>query len=68
MSDDEMAKKYNFTKGQTNPVLTPEGKAWCQNCIYCNEQINFIKDPSGNKWIRVGKFIRHRKCLPPPAK
>jgi hypothetical protein len=60
--------EHNFTKGQSQAGLTLDGRKWYQNCYICNKQINFIKDPSGNKWIRIDKYVRHRKCLPPPIK
>lgn len=50
------------------PVLDADKKPWTQNCFLCLEQINFHKDPSANKWIRVGPYIRHRKCLPAAIK
>lgn len=50
---------------QKKPVTTPDGKRWAQNCLICDRQIDFIKDPSGYKWLRVDTLVRHRKCLPP---
>lgn len=52
---------------QKKPVLTADGKPWVQRCIYCDKAVNFIKDPS-QSWVRVGEYVRHRKCDPPPAR
>jgi len=57
----------NFTEGQSKPVLTAEGKKWCQNCYVCNKQINFVKAPK-ESWVSVAPYVRHRKCYPPPIK
>ena len=56
------------TKAQSEPVLTSEGKLWCQSCLYCGKQINFLKMKAGVEYIHVGQYVRHKKCLPPPAK
>lgn len=58
----------NATKAQSEPVLTADGKPWCQNCLYCNKQINFLKQKAGVEYLHVGQYVRHKKCLPPPAK
>ena len=57
-----------FTKGQSEPVLNADKKPWCQQCMWCNKQINFLKQIAGTEYMRVGKYVRHKKCLPPPIK
>lgn len=52
---------------QKKPVLTADGIPWTQRCLYCDKNINFLKDPK-ESWLRVGEFVRHKKCYPPPAK
>lgn len=49
------------------PVTTADGRPWCQRCYVCVKSVNFIKDPS-QSWVRVGELVRHKKCLPPPAR
>lgn len=53
-----------LNKYQQEPVMTSDGRRWAQNCYVCDRQIDFIKDPSGFKWVRVDKLVRHRKCYP----
>jgi len=57
--------EYNFTEGQSKPVLTADGKKWCQNCYICNKQIDFIK-AGRESWKTIGQYVRHSKCDPPP--
>jgi len=52
---------------QKKPTLTADGLPWVQQCLYCGTSVNFIKDPKSS-WLRVGEFVRHKKCDPPPAK
>jgi hypothetical protein len=59
--------KLNLTEAQKKPTLTSDGRPWCQVCLYCSKQINFLKDIP-ESFIRLGEYVRHRKCLPPPAK
>jgi hypothetical protein len=54
----------NLTEGQKKPVFTVDGKPWCQNCLYCGKQVNFFKTISGIDYIRIGDYIRHKKCYP----
>ncbi len=54
-----------FTESQSKPVLTADGKPWCQNCMYCNKQINFLKQLVGIEFLRIGQYVRHKKCYPP---
>lgn len=49
------------------PTLTSDNKPWVQRCYVCLESINFIKDPRAS-WMSVGEYVRHKKCLPPPAR
>lgn len=49
---------------QKLPIRTADGRLWAQNCYVCNRQIDFLKDPSAYKWIRVDTLVRHRKCYP----
>lgn len=56
-----------FTEWQSKPVLTADGIPWVQVCMYCTKQVNFLKDPKCS-WIRVGQYVRHKKCIPPSAK
>lgn len=58
----------NLNQYQLQPVLTASGKAWVQRCYVCDKAIDFIKDPSGWKWIRVDELVRHRKCYPEAVK
>ena len=57
----------DFTK-EKEIGLTADGEKWWQICYICKKQINFLKDPSASKWLRVGDLIRHKKCRPAPAK
>lgn len=57
-----------FTKGQSEPVLTPDGKPWCQNCYVCNKQINFLKQVAGIEYLHIGQYVRHKKCKPESMK
>jgi hypothetical protein len=57
----------NLNDAQKKPVLTADGVKWVQNCLYCNKQVNFLKDPKPS-WISVGDYVRHKKCYPPPIK
>lgn len=57
-----------LSKFQLQPVRTSVGRRWAQNCYICDKQINFLKDPSGFKWLHVDKLVRHRKCFPGRAK
>jgi hypothetical protein len=57
-----------FTAAQSKPVLTAEGKPWCQNCYVCDKQINFLKQTAGVEYLHVGQYVRHKKCYPPAAK
>jgi hypothetical protein len=54
----------SLTQYQQAPVKTSDGRPWAQNCFICNRQIDFLKDPSGYKWLRIGELVRHRKCFP----
>lgn len=45
------------------PVLTSDGKQWTQRCYVCSKPVNFLHS-SSYQWIRVGTFVRHRKCKP----
>jgi len=45
-------------------TLTASGRPWVQRCFICLRSIDFIKDSTAVKWIRVGEFVRHRKCNP----
>lgn len=45
------------------PSLTADGKPWVQRCLYCPKVVNFLK---GDLYIRIGPYVRHKKCLPPP--
>lgn len=53
-----------LTQYQTAPVMTADGRRWAQGCYVCAKQIDFLKDPSGYKWVRVDTLVRHRKCYP----
>lgn len=57
-----MDKKNLENQYVKEPVLDEFKKPWCQNCFVCLEQINFHKDPNATSWLRVGTYIRHRKC------
>lgn len=46
------------------PVLTAEGKPWTQRCYVCRHMINFLKESNGSQWLKIGKFVRHKKCRP----
>lgn len=59
--------KYNFSEGQSRPVLTSDGRKWCQLCLYCSKQIDFLK-ASKESYIVIGEYVRHKKCLPPPMR
>jgi hypothetical protein len=59
--------EHNFTKAQTEPILTADGKRWCLNCYICNKQIDFFKAPR-ESWKQIGQYVRHAKCSPPPLK
>lgn len=48
-------------------VKTADGKPWTQLCLYCSKQIDFTHEVS-TALVRIGEYVRHRKCLPPPAK
>ena len=50
------------------PTKTSDGRPWTQRCYVCSEAIDFLKDPGGLRWLRVGPYVRHRKCYPPPIK
>lgn len=54
----------NLNLYQQEPIKTADGRVWAQNCYVCNGQVDFLKDPSGHKWIRVDTLVRHRKCYP----
>ena len=56
-----------FTKAQSEPILTVEGKKWCQLCFICNKQINFLK-ASKESYVVVGQYVRHKRCRPEPIK
>ena len=56
-----------ISEARKKPVLNADGKPWVQTCLYCDKQINFIKDIK-HTWLRVGDYVRHKKCTPPPAK
>lgn len=60
MSD--ILKKLN--QYQLEPCKTADGRLWVQRCYVCDNQIDFLKDPSGYKWLRVDRLVRHRKCYP----
>jgi hypothetical protein len=53
-----------FTKAQSEPVLTATGEKWCQNCLVCNKQINFLKSTPGVEYLTVGQYVRHKRCYP----
>lgn len=57
-------KNYNFTKAQSEPVLTADGKPWCLNCFVCDKQINFLKTTAGIEYLRIGQYVRHKRCYP----
>jgi hypothetical protein len=59
--------EHNFTKAQSEPVFTADGQLWCLNCYICDKQINFLKAPS-ESYRKVGQYVRHMKCYPPPLK
>ena len=50
------------------PTLTSEGLPWTQRCFICLKPVNFLKDSRAFGWIRVGEFVRHRKCYPEPMR
>lgn len=56
-----------FTKAQSEPVFTSTGEKWCQSCMYCGKQINFLKTNKENI-VHVGQYVRHKKCYPPSIK
>jgi hypothetical protein len=57
-----------LNKYQKRPTLDSEGSAWVQRCYVCDKGINFQKDPSGWKWLRVDELVRHRHCYPEPIR
>lgn len=59
--------EHNFNDAQSKPGLTADGLKWYQNCYVCNKQINFLK-AAKESWITIDKYVRHRKCYPPPIK
>lgn len=56
--------KLDLSPHQREPVRTSDGRLWAQSCYVCAKQIDFLKDPSGFKWLRVVELVRHRKCYP----
>jgi hypothetical protein len=52
----------DFNEYQLKPVMDSNGIAWAQRCYVCDKCIDFRKDPSGYKWLRVDYLVRHRKC------
>lgn len=54
-----------FTEAQLKPVLTADGRKWCQNCYVCNKQIDFLKQTAGVEYLNVSPYVRHKKCYPP---
>ena len=49
------------------PVLTWDGKPWCQLCYICLKQIDLIKTMPHQR-VRVGELVRHAKCRPEPVR
>ena len=54
----------HLNEHQLAPVKTSDGRLWCQRCYVCDKSIDFLKDPSGFRWLRVENLVRHRKCFP----
>lgn len=50
------------------PTLTSDHRPWTQRCLVCLKPVNFINDPRGLTWLRVGQYVRHIKCYPKPVR
>jgi hypothetical protein len=67
-----------FTKAQLDinlkdpyvlaPSKTSDGKPWIQRCAVCLKPVDYLKMKSFTEYIKFGQFVRHKKCLLPPAK
>ena len=51
-----------------NPTLTVDKKPWVQRCMVCLKLVDFIKMKSWVEYVRVGQFVRHKRCYLPSAK
>ena len=50
------------------PSLTADGHPWVQRCFICLKSVDFLKDIPWVRYVKVGQYVRHKKCYPPSAK
>ena len=47
-----------------NSSKTSDGKPWVQRCYICLKPVDFLKMKSWVEYVRVGQYVRHKKCHP----
>jgi hypothetical protein len=49
-------------------VKTSDGRPWVQRCFICSKPVDFLKMKAGAEWVRVGPYVRHKKCRQMPLR
>jgi hypothetical protein len=45
-----------------NPTKTSDGRPWTQRCFVCLKVVDFLKMTSWTEFVKVGQYVRHKKC------